>query len=95
MADIEAQNRKKLYLDKIIDLEDMVNGAYGVLRNCRIISEDEMIERMSDLFLGIELSILKPKKKIDLIDTIKQFKNGAAKVQRGALTDEIKRYIES
>ncbi|WP_138159650.1 ATP--guanido phosphotransferase [Peptoniphilus catoniae] len=93
VADMEEQNRRKLYLDKIIDLEDLVNRAYGILRNCRVIKEDEMIYRMSDLFLGIELSILKPKVNLDLMDSIKRLKNGYLQVERGALLDEKSRDI--
>ncbi|CDZ74394.1 putative ATP:guanido phosphotransferase domain protein [Peptoniphilus sp. ING2-D1G] len=93
IEDMEEQNRKKLYLDEIIDLEDLVNRAFGILRNSRVIDELEMIDKMSDLFLGIELSILKPKEKLDLIDSIKQFKNGHLQVERGALLDEKSRNI--
>lgn len=93
IEDIENQKRQKLYLDKIIDLEDLVNRAYGILRNCRMIEEEEMIDKMSDLFLGIELSILKPKKEIDLAQTINKFKNGHLQVEREALLDEKSRNI--
>ncbi|MDO5040859.1 MAG: ATP--guanido phosphotransferase [Peptoniphilus sp.] len=93
VEDIEEQNRKKLYLDEIIDLEDLVNRAFGILRNSRVIDEAEMIDKMSDLFLGIELSILKPKEKLDLVDCIKKFKNGHLQVERGALLDEKSRNI--
>ncbi len=93
VEDMEEQNRKKLYLDEIIDLEDLVNRAFGILRNSRVIDEAEMIDKMSDLFLGIELSILKPKEKMDLMDSIKQFKNGHLQVERGALLDEKSRNI--
>ncbi|SHH31775.1 Protein-arginine kinase [Anaerosphaera aminiphila DSM 21120] len=87
ITEMEEQNRKNLYLEKIIDLEDLANRAYGALRYCRIIDEEEMINKMSDLFLGIELSILKPKKNIELVDTINQFKNGHLQIERGSLLD--------
>ena len=93
IEDIEKQKRQSLYLDKIIDLEDLVNRAYGILRNCRMIDEEEMIDKMSDLFLGIELSILKTKKEIDLAQTIDKFRNGHLQVERGALLDEKSRNI--
>ncbi|EFI41344.1 ATP--guanido phosphotransferase [Peptoniphilus sp. oral taxon 386] len=93
IVDIEEQNRKKLYLDKIIELEDIVNRAVGVLSHCRIISEEEMINKMSDLFLGMELSILKPKKNMELLKTINSLKNGHLQIERGSLLDEKSRNI--
>ncbi|MGO3751945.1 MAG: ATP--guanido phosphotransferase [Peptoniphilaceae bacterium] len=87
IIDIEEQNRKTLYLDNIIDLEDIVNRAFGILKYCRKIEEEEMINRISDIFLGIELSILKPKKDLDLMDTINEFRNGHLQVEKGSLLD--------
>ncbi|RVU54285.1 ATP--guanido phosphotransferase [Anaerosphaera multitolerans] len=93
VVDMEEQNRKKLYLERIIDLEDLVNRAYATLKYCRIIDEEEMISKMSDLFLGIELSILKPKKDIELMETINKFKNGHLQIERGSLLDVKSRNI--
>ena len=93
IVEIENQNRKNLYLDRIMDLEDMVNRAYGILSNARIISEDEMIDCFSKLFLGIELSVIKPSISLNLLDTINNFKNGNLQIQRRSLLDERTRDI--
>ena len=58
IVDMEEQNRKNLYLDHSIELEDIANRALGTLSCCRMISENEVIEKLSDLFMGIELSVL-------------------------------------
>lgn len=87
VVDMEEQNRKKLYFDDSVELEDIVNRAYGVLSNCRMISEVEFIEQLSDLFLGIELAILNPKKELILSDTISRFKNGRLQIETGSLLD--------
>lgn len=93
IVEIENQNRKNLYLDRIMDLEDMVNRAYGILSNARIISEDEMIDCFSKLFLGIELSVIKPSISLNLLDTINNFKNRNLQIQRRSLLDERTRDI--
>lgn len=87
IIDMEEQNRKKLYLDYSNELEDMANRAYGVLSNCRMISEVEFIEKLSDLFLGIELSVLKPSVDLNLSETISKFKNGRLQIESGSLLD--------
>ncbi|MDO5715655.1 MAG: ATP--guanido phosphotransferase [Tissierellia bacterium] len=84
---IEEESRKKLYLDNIITLEDMVNRSLGTLRNARILPEDEMMEAMSYIDLGLELSILKPKKKIDFYQEMMKLKNGHLQVERGSILD--------
>lgn len=90
---MEEQNRKKLYLENIVELEDLVKRAYGTLRHCRIIDEEEMINKMSDLFLGIELDIIKPKIDIELMQMVNQFKNGHLQIERGSLLDRKSRNI--
>lgn len=87
IVDIEEQNRKKLYMDYSIELEDIANRALGILSCCRMISENEVIEKLSDLFMGIELSILKPKIDLSLSGTITKFKNGRLQIQTGSLLD--------
>lgn len=84
---IELENRKKFYLDNIIQLEDLVNRSLGTLRDARILSEDEMEEAISNVKLGIDLSILKPNRNIDFYDEVMKLKNGHLQLQRGAILD--------
>ncbi|NMW84328.1 ATP--guanido phosphotransferase [Peptoniphilus sp. AGMB00490] len=87
IADVERENRKKLYLDNIITLEDMVNRSFGVLANARVLSEEEMMQSMSTINLGIELSILKPNREFDFYEEIIKLRNGHLQIERGAILD--------
>ena len=87
ISDVEMENRKKLYLDHIITLEDMVNRSFGVLANARVLSEEEMMQSMSMINLGIELSILKSKKDFDFYDEIMKLRNGHLQIERGSILD--------
>lgn len=87
IADVERENRKKLYLDNIITLEDMVNRAFGVLANARLLSEEEMMHSMSTINLGIELSILRANRDFDFYEEIKKLRNGHLQIERGAILD--------
>lgn len=87
IADVERENRKKLYLDNIITLEDMVNRAFGVLAHARLLSEEEMMQSMSTINLGIELSILKANRDFDYYEEIKKLRNGHLQIERGAILD--------
>lgn len=87
IADVERENRKKLYLDNIISLEDMVNRSYGLLANARLLSEEEMMQSMSMINLGIELSILKPNREFDFYQEIKKLRNGHLQIERGSILD--------
>lgn len=87
IADVERENRKKLYLDNIITLEDMVNRAFGVLAHARLLSEEEMMQSMSTINLGIELSILKANRDFDFYEEIKKLRNGHLQIERGAMLD--------
>lgn len=89
----ELEKRKKLYLENILDLEDMVYRSFGILKNARIIDEEEMMHHFSNIFLGIELNILKPSVELDLVDTVKKFKNGHIQIERGSLLDKRSRDI--
>lgn len=53
----EKQARKLLAKDEI-NLSDLVYRSYGVLINCRRISEEEARELLSDVKLGVDLGIL-------------------------------------
>ncbi len=87
IADVERENRKKLYLDNIISLEDMVNRSYGLLANARLLSEEEMMQSMSMINLGIELSILKPNREFDFYKEIMKLRNGHLQIERGSILD--------
>ena len=87
IADVERENRKKLYLDNIMTLEDMVNRAFGVLAHARLLSEEEMMQSMSTINLGIELSILKANRDFDFYEEIKKLRNGHLQIERGAILD--------
>ncbi|MGI5949090.1 ATP--guanido phosphotransferase [Peptoniphilus sp.] len=87
ITDIELENRKRFYLDNIIQLEDLVNRSFGMLSSARILSEEEMKDAMSNIKLGTELSILKPNRKIDFYDEVMKLKNGHLQIERGAILD--------
>lgn len=87
IADVEMENRKKLYLDNIISLEDMVNRSYGLLANARLLSEEEMMQSMSMINLGIELSILKANRDFDFYKEIMKLRNGHLQIERGSILD--------
>lgn len=87
IADVELENRKKLYLDNIISLEDMVNRSYGLLANARLLSEEEMMQSMSMINLGIELSILKANRDFDFYSEIMKLRNGHLQIERGSILD--------
>ena len=87
IAEVELENRKKLYLDNIISLEDMVNRSYGLLANARLLSEEEMMQSMSMINLGIELSILKANREFDFYKEIMKLRNGHLQIERGSILD--------
>lgn len=84
---IELDNRKKLYLDDIAVLEDMVNRSYGLLRNARILKLDEMIDNLTILDLGISLSIIKKNGNRNLMKSIDSLTNGAIQHDRKQILD--------
>lgn len=93
LMSIELEKRQKLYIENFIELEDIVKRSYGILRNAHILNEDEMMDNFSNIFLGMELSVLKAKKEIELWPTIKLLKNGHIQIERGSLLDRKSRDI--
>lgn len=93
IEDMEREKRKKFYMDEIINLEDLVNRSYGILRNARIISEEEMINNFSNIALGIDLSIIKAKDQIDIYELAKTLTDGALQIERGAIIEKKSRDI--
>lgn len=84
---LEEEAEKKMYLDSIITLEDMVNRSLGILRNARILTEEEMIHCMSNIDLGITLSILKANRDFDFYKEMNKLKNGYLQLERGSILD--------
>lgn len=68
ISTIIEQERKarKLLLKNSIELEDEIFRAYGVLKNCRIISEEEAISLLSKVRLGASLGLLNEDKFIKI-----------------------------
>ena len=63
----------------------MVNRAFGVLAHARLLSEEEMMQSMSTINLGIELSILKANRDFDFYEEIKKLRNGHLQIERLSL----------
>lgn len=93
IVSMEEESRKNFYLDNIITLEDMVNRALGLLRSARILSEEEMMESMSRIQMGIDLSILKPQRQFVFYDEMLKLKNGHLQQKRGSILDKKSRDI--
>ncbi|MBP2025728.1 ATP--guanido phosphotransferase [Peptoniphilus stercorisuis] len=89
----ELEKRQEFYLENIIELKDIVSRSYGILSNARIIDEEEMMQHFSNIFLGLELNIIKANREIDFVETIKNFKNGHIQIERGSLLDSKSRNI--
>lgn len=88
LVEIEEDNRKKLYLDDIAVLEDMVNRSYGLLRNARILKTYEMMDNLIILDLGVSLSIIKKIGNRYLIDEMDSLTNGAIEHDRKQILDD-------
>lgn len=88
IVQIELDNRKKLYLDDIAVLEDMVNRSYGLLRNARILKSDEMVDNLTILDLGVSLSIIKKIGNRNLMESIDSLTNGAIQHDRKQILDD-------
>ncbi len=54
----ERELRKELLAQNGIRLVDRIHRSYGVLRNARIISADETLQKLSDVRLGVNLGLL-------------------------------------
>ena len=88
LVEIEEDNRKKLYLDDIAVLKDMVNRSYGLLRNARILKTYEMMDNLIILDLGVSLSIIKKIGNRNLIDEMDSLTNGAIEHDRKQILDD-------
>lgn len=57
---IEQERIARKYLAKdAIELEDKVYRSYGILKNCRMISQNEAISLLTDVKLGTDMGIIK------------------------------------
>ncbi len=57
---IEQERLARKYLAKdTIELEDKVYRSYGILKNCRTISQNEAIRLLTDVKLGTDMGIIK------------------------------------
>ena len=54
----EKRNRDNIILEKSIYLKDKVYRAYGILTYAKMIGEDESLKLLSDIRMGVEMSIL-------------------------------------
>lgn len=88
LVEIEEDNRKKLYLNDIAVLEDMVNRSYGLLRNARILKTYEMMDNLIILDLGVSLSIIKKIGNKNLIDEMDSLTNGTIEHDRKQILDD-------
>ena len=88
IMDLERRKRKELYLDHLIDLEDMARRAYGIMRNARILSHEESLEHLSHIKLGIDMSVLKPQKDFDFYDEVVSLGKAHLQIERGSYLDE-------
>ncbi|MDD7363791.1 MAG: hypothetical protein SPI65_03525 [Peptoniphilus sp.] len=85
---LERVKRKEMYLDHLIELEDMARRSYGILRNARIITYEEAMLHLSHMKLGIELSVLAPKKDFDFYDVMIDLGRAHLQMERGSFLDE-------
>ncbi len=59
IIDHERDSRTRLLKNNLLELEDKICRAYGILKNARIISSGETISLLSMLKLGIDLGLIK------------------------------------
>lgn len=57
IASEERKARELLIESKGLELEDRVWRSFGILKNCRVLTSKEALERLSDLRLGIETGL--------------------------------------
>lgn len=88
VAALERVKRKEMYLDHLIELEDMARRSYGILRNARMISYEEAMLHLSHMKLGIDLSVLKPMQDFDLYDWAIRLGKAHLQMERESFLDE-------
>ncbi|MFR9296753.1 MAG: ATP--guanido phosphotransferase, partial [Aedoeadaptatus pacaensis] len=88
VAALERIKRKEMYLDHLIELEDMARRSYGILRNARIITFEETMLHLSHMKLGIDLSVLKPMRNFDLYDAVIHMGKAHLQMERESFLDD-------
>ena len=88
VAALERIKRKEMYLDHLIELEDMARRSYGILRNARIITFEETMLHLSHMKLGIDLSVLKPMRDFDLYDAVIHMGKAHLQMERESFLDD-------
>lgn len=68
----QERNARKILLSRGIELEDKIFRAYGILKNCRKITEEETFRLLSYLRVGVSTKIIK---NVDLYKVQKIFDN--------------------
>lgn len=61
----QERKARRMLADESIKLEDMIFRSYGILTNCRKISNEETLKLLSNIKLGVDLGLL------DLINDLK------------------------
>lgn len=93
IATMENSKRKELYLENLNDLDDMVNRSFGLLRYARKLSYEEAVHNLSNIKLGLDLSVIKAKKPINIFNLIFKVQNVTLQKERGSILDEKSREI--
>ncbi|MDO5714186.1 MAG: hypothetical protein Q4Q07_07125 [Tissierellia bacterium] len=75
LVQMEMEKRKNLYFEQRVELEDMVYRAFGTLRYSKKISYEEAMDCLSMIKLGTDLSLLKPKKAINIYTEMNKIQN--------------------
>lgn len=88
VAALERIKRKEMYLDHLVELEDMARRSYGILRNARIITFEETMLHLSHMKLGIDLSVLKPMRDFDLYDAVIHMGKAHLQMERESFLDD-------
>lgn len=88
LVDMENRKRKELYTDSRTELEDMVHRAYGILRYAKKISYEEAMRHLSSIKLGLDLSLLKAKKDINIYAEMEKIQNATLQIDLDNLLEE-------
>lgn len=84
---MEKEKRKKIYFSDLVELEDIVNRSYGILKYAKRMQEEEMIFHLSNICLGVELSVIKANVDFDIMESIKNLRSGHIQIEYGSILD--------
>ena len=88
LVEMEKTKRKKLYFDQRVQLEDRVYRSFGTCRYSKKISYEEAMDCLSMLKLGLDLSLLKPQKDIDVFEMMRKLQNATMQIDLERLLGE-------